>query len=219
MKRFTLQILKDLYDKNELSLRQFIYYVKADESLQKELTNSVGFLKNYPGTILTEYVYCYVNRVESVPKCPICGNKRKFTGHAKDGYKDTCCGKECLHKMFSEIHEGQTVISDNRSAKFKEWEQNLDEVEVTDQFIKENIKYDKFISLLTNENIIKYLRNRFHDSDSLLESYQRIKLNIEEKPQCKLCGKPVKWIGKKSKLYTTFCSNSCSNKYKNMKHE
>jgi hypothetical protein len=35
-------------------------------------------------------------------------------------------------------------------------------------------------------------------------------LGIEEKPKCPTCGKPVIWIGKPSKLYTTYCSNKIS---------
>ena len=43
------------------------------------------------------------------------------------------------------------------------------------------MKYDKFLNLVTNENILKYLDNRFSDSASRLESLQRIRFGIEEK--------------------------------------
>ena len=94
---------------------------------------------------------------------------------------------------------------------FINWQDNVNNTIIfNDDFIKDNIKYNKHINLITNQYIINYLQNRFKDSSSLLETYQRIKLGIEEKPKCLVCGKPVNWIGKKSKLYTTYCSNTCS---------
>lgn len=60
--------------------------------------------------------------------------------------------------------------------------------------------------------INKYILNRFKDSDSIDETIKRIKLNIEEKPICPCCGKPVKFIGKTSKMFQKYCSNSCRSK-------
>jgi len=57
---------------------------------------------------------------------------------------------------------------------------------------------------------IQYLNNRYKDSNSIFESLYRIKYNIENKPLCKKCGKPIQFtlshgLGK----FNNFCSRSC----------
>lgn len=75
-------------------------------------------------------------------------------------------------------------------------------------------------------NIYNYIMNLFDDSYSFNESLKRYflyysnkfdgeSLNIIlHKPKCKTCGKPVIFIGKKSKLVTQYCCNSCAGKNK-----
>lgn len=75
-------------------------------------------------------------------------------------------------------------------------------------------------------NIYNYVNNLFDDSYSFNESLKRYfliysnKFNNEEleiikhKPKCKTCSKPVVFVGKKSKLVTNFCCNSCAGKNK-----
>ena len=64
---------------------------------------------------------------------------------------------------------------------------------------------------MTNPIIIDYLEHRYNDSDSLVETLQRMRMGIEEKPKCahKDCDKPVKWIGRKRALFTKYCSHEC----------
>ena len=63
--------------------------------------------------------------------------------------------------------------------------------------------------LIPNE-IIDYLNNRFSDSDSIAESLYRIKYNIDQKPCCVKCGKPIKFsYTKNSGHFNKFCSRSC----------
>ena len=211
-------IIKDLkyylneYTLNNISLRSFIGKVKSYDYISKELITLTSFLNEYNPDIL-ERLYYLINDKHEIVKCQYCDNKAKWSGRINEGYKLTCCSKECESKRISEQRTGLTNISKNRDNKFIEWQNNLsDDIIINDEFIKDNIKYDKFINLLTNEKIISYLKNRYNDSDSLLESYQRILLNIEEKPKCSVCGKPVHWLGKKSKLYTKYCSDKCSGK-------
>jgi len=71
---------------------------------------------------------------------------------------------------------------------------------------------------LTKEQV-DYLYNRFVDSsinDTLNELVYRIKYNIEKRPICPVCGKPVTFLGRpnSSGLYTSHCSPSCSTKSK-----
>lgn len=63
-------------------------------------------------------------------------------------------------------------------------------------------------------NINNYLNSRYKDSDSRIESLLRIVYNIEKRPVCPLCGKPVKFIGKPNNkgIYTTHCSEICRRK-------
>ena len=205
--------MKDLLEKlrnNEISQRSFIATIKNSKEYIEEVEKETSFLNEYNVDIL-ERIYYIIKDIKSVVKCQYCDNKAKWTGRINEGYKTTCCSKLCESKRISEQKTGLTNISENRDKKFIEWQNNLsDDIIIDDVFIKNNIKYDKFISLLTNEKIINYLKNRFSDSDSLLESYQRILFNVEKKPLCPTCGKPVNWIGKKTKLYTRYCSDKCS---------
>ena len=43
---------------------------------------------------------------------------------------------------------------------------------------------------------LKYLNNRFKDSESLRETFLRIWFKIEERPKCPICGEPRSWRGK-----------------------
>lgn len=86
---------------------------------------------------------------------------------------------------------------------------------ITDQFI---IDYFNTIGVSSrskrflerNEHrkrILYYLLNRFKDDDTndIKELIYRIKNNIEEKPKCIVCGKPVRYI----KIYSEYCSSKC----------
>ncbi len=59
-------------------------------------------------------------------------------------------------------------------------------------------------------NIKKYLLNRFEYVESIQESLFRIKNNIEIRPVCPVCGKPVKYIGRSKLFYSEHCSTRCS---------
>lgn len=53
--------------------------------------------------------------------------------------------------------------------------------------------------------ILSYLKKRFVDSESLRETFMRIFYKIEKRPLCPICGKKVKWRGKKDKLFGDTC--------------
>lgn len=101
-------------------------------------------------------------------------------------------------------------ISKNRENKFIDEQYKI--VNVDDNVIKSLIKYDKFISLITNPVILDYLNNRYKDSSSIVETVQRIRNGAEIKPKCPVCGNPTTWVGRKRSLFTKYCSNpSCYN--------
>ena len=63
------------------------------------------------------------------------------------------------------------------------------------------------------ENIKQYLINRYKDSDSIKETINRIKYQIEERPTCKYCGGHVKY--KSLDKFALHCSLKCSANDKN----
>lgn len=69
-------------------------------------------------------------------------------------------------------------------------------------------KVQKIINLCPN--IKNYLLNRFDYIESIKESLHRIKNNIEIRPICPICGKPVKFMGLSNMLYRTYCSDKCA---------
>lgn len=66
-----------------------------------------------------------------------------------------------------------------------------------------------------NDDILKYLRNRYDDIPNDLfkigEVIYRLKFNINNRPVCKICGKPVRFLGEK-KGYNDYCSLTCQHK-------
>lgn len=160
---------------------------------------------------VAERLYYLVNDLNDVVECKYCNNKAKwnYKDLLSDGYITTCGSQECNSKRISEFQSGRTVISENRAANFIEWERSVTKVD--DYIILENIKYDVLLESVTNPIIIDYLEHRYNDSDSLVETLQRMRMGIEEKPKCahKYCDKLVKWIGRKRALFTKYCSNEC----------
>lgn len=77
-------------------------------------------------------------------------------------------------------------------------------------------KNDKIIAQRVNEkylkkhNLYNILTNYYNDSDSIRETLYRIYNNIDIRPTCKICGKPVSFLitGK----FATYCSKQCQNK-------
>ena len=198
----TLEKLKT----GKISQRQFIRYCKSDKDIISEIHNQTEFLNQYNADIL-ERLYYIINNVHEVIKCKYCDNKAIWSGRLNEGYKEICNSKKCRTKQLADVHKGKTIISNNRDNDFI-IKQSLIE-DVNDDVIKDILKYDKFLDLVTNKNILKYLDNRFTDSSSRLETLQRIRFGIEEKPKCPTCGKPVVWVGKKTKMFTTYCCNEC----------
>lgn len=201
-----LKELLHIYNSGALSDRQLIGRVKASLSIQKELIEATPFLDAYENIDIVERLYYAVHNLNDIVKCKYCDNKATWIGRGlKDGYRPTCKNKECKSKLLTESRTGSTVISDKRDSEFIEWQNSV--TQINDDIVKEHIKYDKFIPLITNKVILDYLNNRFKDSDSIEETLKRIEMGIEEKPKCALpgCDKPVTWIGRKRALFSKFC--------------
>src|SRR5574344_1476471 len=196
-----------------MSIRKILSNIKYSDDIQKEVIKATSFLDEYEPTI-NERSYYILNDLDEIVKCPYCGEKANW--NARDEIKKAygqfsiCKKKECKSKAISKSKEGTTKISENRDKDFIEWQKSVTYID--DDIIKEHIKYDKFISLIDNEIILNYLNNRFTNSYSIKETLQRIEMHIEKKPLCANpnCNNPVKWIGRKRALYTTFCCDSCA---------
>lgn len=69
-------------------------------------------------------------------------------------------------------------------------------------------------------NIKEYLKQRYNDIPPELFSYneviKRIKYNINTRPCCPVCNKPLEFIGRVKKLYLSHCSSSCRSKHINI---
>lgn len=76
--------------------------------------------------------------------------------------------------------------------------------------------YTRMSWLEKHEDIYNYLINRYNDSKSIQETIYRIVNNIDIRPVCKTCGKPVEF-NCYSRGFRTFCSNtSCIMKSKDI---
>ena len=83
---------------------------------------------------------------------------------------------------------------------------------ILDYFIKSNGHVN--VQRLTNisDEYKEYLDNRYTDSQSLRETIKRIQYNIEIRPVCVICGKPVKFLnGKKNQLFNKTCCKEHAN--------
>lgn len=86
---------------------------------------------------------------------------------------------------------------------------------INDQYILEKYwkgKIQTFVRLMKSgkclSDEIEYVVHRYSDSSSIEETLYRMKHNIEVKPTCKVCGKPLQWT--KKHAYQTYCSRHCS---------
>lgn len=84
--------------------------------------------------------------------------------------------------------------------------------EILSYFLKSNGHVN--VQRLTNisQEYKEYLDNRYTDSQSLRETIKRIQYNIDVRPVCVICGKPVKFLnGKKNQLFNKTCCKEHAN--------
>lgn len=76
--------------------------------------------------------------------------------------------------------------------------------------------FNRRINKVKEEPFYSYLKNRYSDSLSLLESIKRIYYSIEYRPVCKTCGKEVKFVNLRNKIFNEYCCRSCEVKNKDV---
>lgn len=87
---------------------------------------------------------------------------------------------------------------------------------ITKEFVKQHFlnQYNKIIaqrcskSYLVKHNLYDDLINYYNDSTSINETIYRIVNNIDIRPVCKICGKPVKFTNGR---FPTYCCPKCRN--------
>lgn len=85
----------------------------------------------------------------------------------------------------------------------------ISDEQIKDIFFTKNKKVKpQYKSLIAKYELNEYLNNRYNDSSSIIETLNRIFYNIEERPVCKQCGKPVKYY--KNNVFSEFCSVKCA---------
>ena len=78
--------------------------------------------------------------------------------------------------------------------------------------IKNNRVLYKLLKNKNHPNISNYIKNRYKDSDNIIETIYRMRFNIEEKPKCPICSKPLHInLHHKDRGFTKYCSLSCAN--------
>ena len=85
----TYESLKNLSSTN----KRLSQAVKHSDELLDILVREISFL--YSTCTLSERLYCYINELDNVPRCPYCGKPRKYRGKIDKGYFRTCGDDEC----------------------------------------------------------------------------------------------------------------------------
>lgn len=222
-KEETYESVKESVHSGRMTSRQFIFKMnaKSKAGFLKEMIKETSFLDRYETKTrkikVNERCFYVINDLHTACICPYCGKIRKFSKRISTGYYPTCGSRECMSKAKSEeLVRTNQKTKENVLRKFHQWENTLAEDNINDEgIIKHFFKGKRGLNCLIVDNIKsavlqKWLENRYNDSDSIKETIQRIKLGIEEKPKCPICGKPVSFIGKPAHMFEKYCSCSCA---------
>lgn len=139
---------------------------------------------------IVETIYRIWKNIEIRPVCKYCGNYIRFVPGS--GFRE-CCSVSCSKHLRKEIH-----IECNDNIIKQEYQETGPWNKTSDKFLREHGYKD-------------YLENRYIDSYSITETIYRILNNIEEKPKCVMCGKPVRLISY-AKGFDEVCSDPCMRK-------
>ena len=90
-------IIKILKQKSTLGEKVFSKHFPNEYKIIKEYTDKFNIVD------WSECKYFYINQLNEIPKCKICGNNVKFYKSA-NRYKETCC-RECDRKLKSLSHQ------------------------------------------------------------------------------------------------------------------
>lgn len=178
---------------------------------------------------LSERIYCIINDINDIKKCPICKKPLTFKTF-QDGYLKSCNNHNCLRKIYTWHSSSQTMLNNMTNTKklFLEEYNNkkfsiINKEDVINYIQKRNIetnygvlhqfvnikilKNDKNILyniLILTENIIPIDINDFKWS----ERFYIILHNIQNIPNCIYCNNKTTYINIKQG-YQPYCKKKC----------
>ena len=124
-------ILDNLIAETKLNnnTKSLIATIKQSKNYTQELISRTQHLPKSADII--ERLYNVYYNINEVQLCPFCNEKPlKWSGRFLDGYKETCCSKECTSKLLISQREGLTIISENRDKKFIEWQNSVTTIDL-----------------------------------------------------------------------------------------
>ena len=99
----------------------------------------------------------------------------------------------------------------------------IDDNYIINVFFTKSGKLNRCFNKFLTQDIIKYLNERFSDSESVKETLYRIKYSIEERPTCLICGNKTTFLPdigktcyKNGPYFTHTCCKECSNKLRDI---
>lgn len=199
------------YMSGDMTQRQLITYAKSDFS--NTVMERTGFLDTDD---IVERLWYIVNDVKEPLMCPYCGKKRlKFTGRLNEGFVAYCNDPKCKTEHHRKTSSGRKVHQP-KVVPYIEWQNTVTMADLNDDVIVDKLfggqgLIQDLVEVI--DGVVKeYILDRFDDSDSIIETLQRMKNKIYEKPKCPVCGNPVNYIGKPNRMFTEYCSSSCWSK-------
>jgi len=110
-----ISLFKEIYEQHGKSAKAVMIALRNIEN-QKILINETLYL---PTDIsMSERLYCWVNNIKEIPKCPVCGKPKKFHCYNK-GYFSTCGDKACKSAMIAKANKEAYRDWDKIQAKMK----------------------------------------------------------------------------------------------------
>ncbi len=93
--------VKELYELSNNNPKSMMVRLRKTDN-QEILINETNYL---PLNIsLSERLYCWVNNLKEIPKCPVCGNTKRFRKFNK-GYFATCGNQSCKSKLMGDANK------------------------------------------------------------------------------------------------------------------
>lgn len=190
---------------------------------------------------IMEILYCIYNNINEIPKCVVCGKECIFTGWQKGGYSKVCSQKchiinqqQILHNNKYYDNRKEIRLRKTNPEFFYDWNVISDVCDkwILNNFLRFNRKkicldsnklpggmwYKSSINKNFKDKVIKYIINRFDNSNNIEENLYWLYHNINVRPVCEVCGKPVKFNGFVLG-YGRTCSHSCKTLHPNTREK
>jgi len=204
-------IIDTYFGKNSSENTGKIHKIKkeVDPKIIEELYDEYPWTRRSNG--LLELVYCLRNNIKKEPKCLVCGKPLEFYfAHKK--YNDFC-SRKCAAEYKKNILK---YIDTKNRASDEEFDQFVKEVSTIEKMkndqLRAELKDDK-IKYIANLplNILGYIKKRWPWVTSTREAFHCYLNNIDTKPVCVYCRKPVEFKGSKQAYgYSDYCSLDCA---------